>query len=394
MAAERHSEGSRRQGIRAARDLIYRGDIAREIAEFHARANSLLTYEDLCTFTVLAEAPETIRYRNLDVFSCGPWCQGPALLMALQILEHLDLRAMGHNSANYLHALLETLKLVFADREAYFGDPGLVRVPMQGLLHPSYADTRRRAIDPAQAAPDMPAYGQPWGFDPHSQDQEMQPATTGKPAATQQGIWDSDTSYLCVVDAAGNAFSATPSDGIGDAAVIPGLGFPLSHRGTQSWLDPAHASALQPGKRPRLTPNPALVMRNGHPYMPFGCPGGDAQVQGMLQVFLNVVEFGMDAQSAIEAPRVITHSFPNSFWPHVSRPGAATVETRIADHVRSILQAKGHVLEEDGDWSLFTSRVCAITVDAETGVRTGGADPRTSCVCGRLVMVARKLRYL
>lgn len=380
IAAERHSQGNRRNGIRAARDLIYRGEIAREIAEFHAQAGSLLTYEDLCNFTVLVEAPETIRYRDLDVFSCGPWCQGPSLLMALRILEHLDLGAMGHNSAAYLHVLLETLKLVFADREAYFGDPGMVKVPMAGLLHPAYADTRRRAIDPDQAASCMPPFGDPWPFDPHGkgQDDRATQATAGHPMAAPQGAWDSDTSYLCVVDAAGNAFSATPSDGIGGAAVIPGLGFPISHRGTQSWLDPAHASALQPGKRPRLTPNPALVMRHGRPYMPFGCPGGDAQVQGMLQVFLNAVEFGMDAQSAIEAPRVISHSFPNSFWPHISRHGEVTVETRIADHVRSELQGKGHVLEEDGDWSGYVSRVCAITVDAETGVRTGGADPRTT----------------
>ena len=160
--------------------------------------------------------------------------------------------------------------------------------------------------------------------------------------------------------------------------MVPGLGFPISHRGTQSWLDPNHASSLMPGKRPRLTPNPALARRNGRPYMPFGCPGGDAQVQGMLQVFLNTVEFGMDPQSAIEAPRVISHSFPNSFWPHITRDGVVTVETRIAAEVRSALQTKGHILEEDGEWSGMVSRVCAITVDAEAGILTGGADPRTT----------------
>ena len=157
-------------------------------------------------------------------------------------------------------------------------------------------------------------------------------------------------------------FSATPSDGIGGAAVVPGLGFPISHRGTQSWLNPDHASSLVPGKRPRLTPNPALARRNGRPYMPFGCPGGDAQVQGMLQVFLNIVEFGMDPQSAIEAPRVISHSFPNSFWPHIMLDGVVTVETRIAEEARAALRNKGHILEEDGDWSGAVSRVCAITV--------------------------------
>ena len=159
-------------------------------------------------------------------------------------------------------------------------------------------------------------------------------ASSGNSSADRKLPWESDTTYLCVVDGQGNAFSATPSDGVGGAAVVPGLGFPISHRGTQSWLDPDHASSLMPGKRPRLTPNPALALRDGRPYMPFGCPGGDAQVQGMLQVFLNVVEFGMDPQSAIEAPRVITHSFPNSFWPHITREGVVTVETRIAEEAQ------------------------------------------------------------
>ena len=378
--AERNQAGDRAQGIRAARDLVYKGDIAREIAEFHERQGSLLTYEDLADFTVLVEAPETIRYRDLEVNSCGPWCQGPSLLMALSVLEGLDLKAMGHNSGDYLHVLLETLKLVFADRDAYFGDPGFVHVPMQGLLHAEYANQRRQRIDPRQATPSMPPSGDPWPFEPDrhgTPDREVQTAA-GNSGADRKLPWESDTTYLCVVDGQGNAFSATPSDGIGGAAVVPGLGFPISHRGTQSWLDPNHASALMPGKRPRLTPNPALARRNGRPYMPFGCPGGDAQVQGMLQVFLNVVEFGMDPQSAIEAPRVITHSFPNSFWPHIMLDGVVTVETRIADEARAALQDRGHVLEEDGEWSGSVSRVCAITVDSESGILTGGADPRTT----------------
>ncbi len=380
IEAEHRSGGNRRKGIQGARDLIYRGEIAREIAAFHAQAGSLLTYEDLCNFTVLMEAPETIRYQDFDVFSCGPWCQGPSLLMALRILENLELRSMGHNSADYLHVLLETLKLVFADRDAYFGDPGFVRVPMQGLLHPEYAHVRQSQIDRQAAAPRMPACGNPWPFESHPRDPRDHESQSfeGNPNDERKTPWESDTSYLCVVDGEGNAFSATPSDGIGGGAVVPGLGFPISHRGTQSWLDPAHASALQPGKRPRLTPNPALVMQNGQPYMPFGCPGGDAQVQGMLQVFLNVIEFGMDPQTAIEAPRVISHSFPNSFWPHVSLDGEVTVETRIPASVRSDLQGRGHILKEDGDWSGQVSRVCTITVDPKSRLRTGGADPRTT----------------
>ena len=157
---------------------------------------------------------------------------------------------------------------------------------------------------------------------------------------------------------------------------MPGLGFSISARGSQTWLDPDHASGLEPGKRPRLTPNPALVLKDGKPVLPFGCPGGDAQVQGMLQVFLNIVVFEMDPQAAIEAPRAVSHSFPNSFWPHGSRPGEAVVESRVGAEVRKALADWGHKVEDDGPWSRGVSRVCAVLVDLESGMRVGGADPR------------------
>jgi gamma-glutamyltranspeptidase/glutathione hydrolase len=156
------------------------------------------------------------------------------------------------------------------------------------------------------------------------------------------------------------------------------LGFAISGRGYQSWLDAAHASSLQPGKRPRLTPNPALTLKEGKPVMPLGCPGGDAQVQAMLQVFLNIVEFGMAPQDAIEAPRVISHSFPNSFWPHHVRPGEVTAESRWETAVLDELRQRGHVVIDDGEWSSEVARVCTIVVDSATGVRTAGADPRST----------------
>ena len=177
------------------------------------------------------------------------------------------------------------------------------------------------------------------------------------------------------MDADGNTFSATPSDGIFGTPIVPGLGFAVSSRGTQTWLDPQHASRLQPWKRPRLTPNPALALRDGHSFMPFGCPGGDQQVQGMLQVFLNVVEFGLDPQAAIEAPRICSDNFPNSFWPHVYHPGRLNVETRVPAAVRKQLAAWGHKVHADQAWG-GVSRVCAIVVDSESGARSGGADPR------------------
>ncbi|MBI1930756.1 gamma-glutamyltransferase, partial [Candidatus Poribacteria bacterium] len=286
---------------------------------------------------------------------------------------------MGHNSADYLHAIIEGLKLAFADRHAYFGDPDFVQVPMAGLLDGRYAAERREEIAPRSAAPDMPPPGNPWRFhpEPRRENGPFPRLDRLRPQPEHLSEWESDTSYLCVVDAQGNAFSATPSDGIGGTPVVPGLGFPISARGTQTWLDKEHPCCLQPWKRPRLTPNPAMALKDGKPFMPIGCPGGDAQVQGMLQVFLNIVEFGMEPQAAIEAPRAVTHSFPNSFWPHGSQPGEVTVEARVDPQVRGDLRARGHIVRDEQDWG-SVSCVCAITVDSETGTRAGGADPRST----------------
>jgi gamma-glutamyltranspeptidase/glutathione hydrolase len=179
-----------------------------------------------------------------------------------------------------------------------------------------------------------------------------------------------------VVDAEGNAFSATPSDATFDTPVIPGLGFALSSRGQQSWVDPEHTSSLQPGKRPRMTPNPSMVMKDGELFMPFGCPGGDRQAQAMVQVFLNIVEFGMNPQAAIEQPRIWSESFPNSFWPHNYPPGLLCVEGRVPVETRERLAAQGHKIQLELDWAHRSASVCAILVDRENGTLIGGADPR------------------
>lgn len=379
IEAERSTAGHRHAGIQAARDLIYKGEIAQEIADFYRTEGGLLTYDDLASFSVRVEPPEHITYKDYDVYTCGPWCQGPTLNMALKILEGINLKAVGHNSADYLHTVIEALKLAFADRHAYFGDPDFVQIPMAGLLDGGYAAERRAAIDPRQATPDMPSPGNPWPFHPEPR-RKNGPSPTLDPNCSQleyTSEWETDTSYLCVVDEAGNAFSATPSDGVGGTPIIPGLGFPISSRGTQTWLNPEHPCCLEPWKRPRLTPNPAMVLKDGRAFMPIGCPGGDAQVQGMLQVFLNIVEFGMEPQAAIEAPRAVTHSFPNSFWPHGIQPGEVTVEARVDPQVREDLRHRGHIVDDNQEWG-SVSCVCAITVDPETGIRTGGADPRST----------------
>ena len=366
-----HAGQGREVALQAARDYFYRGDIAEEIVQFVQKEGGLLTMEDLAEFSVGVETPPSIDYKGIQVYACGPWCQGPMNLHALKILEGFDLRGMGHNTAAYAHTVLEALKLAFSDRDAYYGDPDFVDVPLEGLISESYAQERRAAIDAGRASPEMPLPGDPW---PH----QGMPARNGQPARPDlvAGGLPADTSYACVVDRWGNAFSATPSDSFGTSPIIPGLGFIASSRGSQTWLDPQHPSALAPGKRPRLTPNPALAMRDGKPLMPFGTPGGDVQPQSMVQLFLNVMEFGMDVQQAVEAPRFSTWSFPNSFWPHAYHPGLVGVEGRIDANVVSELSRLGHKVEV---WDDFTPRMgclCAVDVDHKRGGRSGGADPR------------------
>src|SRR5262245_55993077 len=196
IEAERQAKGDRRAGIRAARDLIYKGEIAREIANFHHEQGSLLTYEDLAAFTVRVEPPEQINYKGYEVYSCGPWCQGPTLLLALKILAGLELKEMGHNSTPYLHVLIEALKLAFADRHAFFGDPDFVQVPMAGLLDDRYAAQRRSAIDARRASPDMPSPGNPWAYHPEVRRQNG-PFPHLEPSRSQperSPAWESDTS--------------------------------------------------------------------------------------------------------------------------------------------------------------------------------------------------------
>jgi gamma-glutamyltranspeptidase/glutathione hydrolase len=198
-------------------------------------------------------------------------------------------------------------------------------------------------------------------------------------AFTPERAWQApelDTSYVCVVDRQGNVFSATPSDGSYNAPVVPGLGIIPSSRGSQNWADPSHASGVAPGKRPRLTPNPAIAMERGKMAMPFGTPGGDVQTQAMLQVFLNVNLFGMDVQEAIEAPRIASYSFPSSFEPHAYHPGRLNLEGRIEKDTGDALARLGHKVEWWPEWTWQAGAVCTILADKQTGVLKGGADPR------------------
>ncbi|HUF85861.1 MAG TPA: gamma-glutamyltransferase family protein [Thermohalobaculum sp.] len=362
--------GSREDGIGAARDAFYKGDIARAIARFHAENGGLLSEADLAGYACREEPTCRIRFAGIEVHSCGPWSQGPALPQSLAILADDDLAGLGHNSPAYIHRVVEALKLAFADRERHYGDPRFVDVPIEALLSPDYARARRKLIDDARAWPEMPPAGDPGTGAAVGESATMPPPASGASPPPH------DTSYVCVVDRWGNAFSATPSDVSRDTPVIPGTGLCPSSRGSQSWANPAHPSSVAPGKRPRLTPNPALALKDGRPFLVFGSPGGDVQTQAMLQVFLNVVVFGMDVQSAVEAPRFASFSFPISFEPHEYHPGRLNLEARLPEETGAALAALGHEIEWWPERTWRAGSVCLIRPDHDAGILHAGADFR------------------
>jgi gamma-glutamyltranspeptidase / glutathione hydrolase len=360
--AEAAAGGTREAGVRAARDEFYRGETAKRIAEFHRTHEGLLTAADLAEFSVEVEPALLGAFGAYDIAVCGFWCQGPVFLQMLNLLDGVDLRALGHNSPAYLHRLVETVKLAFADREAYYGDPHFVDVPAERLLSLDYARARQALVG-ERAWPGAPPAGEV------AERRERAMPIAG-------GSTDSlDTSYVAVVDEHGNAFSATPSDPNVDSPVVAGVGCVVSPRGSQGWLDAAHASVVAPGKRPRLTPAPAMALADGRAVMPFGTPGGDVQQQAMLQVLLNITVFEMPPQQAVEAPRVASRSFPDSFWPHTMAPNKVEAERRLPADTRAALAAMGHDVAEWTDWEWRAGAVMAVKVGPDN-TRWTAADPR------------------
>ncbi len=361
------SKKGRVAGLQAAHDAFYQGDIAKAITDYHAQKGGWLTMQDMGAFRARFEPPVKVHYKNMDVLTCGPWCQGPALGMILKILANDDVKSLGHNTPAYIHLITEAVKLAFADREAYFGDPRFIDVPLDTLLSDTFAAARRKMIDPKRSYPEMPPAGRIEGY------------PRLKPNVPKASIppMSPDTAYCAVIDKEGNTFSATPSDSSYDMELIPGTGFVASGRGSQSWTVPGHPSELAPFKRPRLTPNPAIaILNDGQAVMPFGTPGGDVQTQAMLQVLLNVATFGMDLKSAIEAPRFSSYSYPSSFEPHEYYPNRLAIETRVPQETIDGLKALGHDVLEWPEWTRLAGSVCSVIHDVMHGVYTGAGDPR------------------
>jgi gamma-glutamyltranspeptidase/glutathione hydrolase len=370
-AGLRESSRGREAVIQAALEAFYNGPVAQQAVAFsrahafpdatgeaHTGLHDVDDWAEFGAHGTRVEQPVEVTYRGVQVRKCGPWSQGPVLLQQLKLLEGFDLAELGHNTAEYLHVYLECAKLAFADRERYYGDPAFVEVPVARLLSHAYAAERCRLIDLEQASLEL----RPGSVHPEPVGAPGWPVVTG------------DTTHVDAVDRWGNLFAATPSGGwIGSSPVVEGLGFPLGTRGQMFSLDPEHPNALVPRKRPRTTLSPSLALRDGHGWLAFGTPGGDQQDQWSLQFFLNVVDFGMDLQEALDAPTVHSTHMPGSFYPRAAQPGACRVESRIPAEVRADLESRGHRVQVDGPWS--HGQVTAVAYDP-SGVLSAAASPR------------------
>lgn len=361
------------KAIRAGRDAFYTGSIARRIVEADRAAGGVFTYEDLANYHGRIEKATTTSFHGYDVYKADTWNQGPVLLQTLNILEGIDLRSSGPDSAEYLHQVHESIKLAYADRNAYYGDPAFTSVPLAGLLSKRYAAARRALIEPRASLEQR--VGDPYPFDPGVRP----PATRYVPHA--QGVRSStaagDTTCVDVVDKDGNLFSATPSSGwlLGGAFVAGDTGVPLSNRMQVFDLDPLSPNVLAGGKRPRTTLTPTIVLKDGKPFLAISTPGGDSQDQQVLNVLLQMFVFDKGIQEAIEAPRINSLHPHSSFDNHESEPGVLEIEDRVAQPVRDELAARGHRLKLRGPYGISTG-VVAVGVDPRSGTLRGGADIR------------------
>ncbi len=381
VEAERGALGrgaGRRDAIDAVRDYFYRGPIARAIDAFSREHGGLLRASDLAAYRARLEPSVSTTYHGWTVHKVGFWSQGPAMLEALNILEGFDLKAMGHNSAGAVHIVVEAMKLAFADRDRWYGDPDQVKVPVDELMSKAYAERRRKMIDPERASliirPGGPA------------DLGLGAGAAGSAAAlssTQRGgpslpenRAPLGTTCVNVVDAAGNLWSATPSGAWLPSVIAGDTGIPLSQRMQAFSLAEGHPNRLAPGKRPRYTLTPTLAARPGEePSLAFSTPGLDVQDQTLLQVFLGIADFGLGLQEALEAPRYDSLHLEETFDQHRVRPGELRVEARLGDDVIAELKRRGHVLEILGDWR-HASAPTIVSIDRKAGIVSAAADPR------------------
>jgi gamma-glutamyltranspeptidase/glutathione hydrolase len=376
--------------IDAARAAWYRGFVAEAIDRFvrtqevmdvtGRRNRGLLTADDLARWSASCEDPLSYDYHGVTVLKCGVWSQGPAYLQTLALLKGFDLAAMGPTSAAFLHSVIEAQKLAFADREAWYGDPDFVDVPIAHLLSDGYNDARRKLIGERASMElrpgEVPGRTTPWvdhAAKHRSAASYGSNTGAGEPTVARLGAVGGDTCHVDVIDRHGNMVSATPSGGwLQSSPVIPELGFPLGTRGQMFWLREDHPNGLAPRKRPRTTLSPSLALKDGRPWMAYGTPGGEQQDQWSLAMLLRMLHHGLNIQQAIDCPGFHTEHWPSSFWPRPARPGRVVIEERFGETVAGELRARGHAVELGGPWS--EGRLSAAR--SEAGVLKAGANPR------------------
>ena len=364
--AARDAGKSREQAIDAVRDFFYRGEIAHKIAAFIKQHNGILKYEDMAAFRLKPEEAVSTTYRGFEVYKPGFWSQGPVLLQALNMLEASDLRGLKLNSTEYLHRLVETMKLVYADRDTYYGDPKFAKIPAERLLSKPYAEERRGLIGSRGSFEFRPGtFAGQVRIHPSESEMVRLPIDDALMAA--------DTTCVDAIDKDGVMFAATPSGAWLPSVIVPEIGIPLTQRAQSFLLIKDHPNELAGGKRPRVTLSPTLVTRGGKPYLVMSTPGGDNQDQALLQLFLDVVEFGMDAQEAVEAPRFQTRHLVSSFDNHAMNPGDLLLDERTAANVVAELTARGHKVQSRSKWASGSAPVL-IRMRAN-GVIEAGADP-------------------
>ncbi len=368
---KRNAVHGRHAALMAARDYFYRGPVGRRIGDYMQTHGGLLAAGDLAGWHAKVGAPAKGVYRGYEIYKTGFWAQGPMMIEVLNVLEGYDLKRMGQNSLEYIHTVTEALKLGFADRDRFYGDPNFVRVPTQQLLSKNYAAMRRSLIDQSLAS-----LAQRPG-DPVNMKPLLASATTISYNAPPLPEIEkaNDTTCVNVIDKDGNMFSATPSGAWLPAVVAGDTGVLMGQRLQSALTDPSSPNVVAPGKRPRITLTPTLVLKEGQPFMVLSTPGGDNQDQALLQVLLNVIEFGMNPQEAVEAPRFDTQHYVSSFDNHEFMAGLLNIESRIPADVISRLGARGHKLKIQSDWGTGSSPT-VIMYDSKSGVISGGADPR------------------
>jgi gamma-glutamyltranspeptidase/glutathione hydrolase len=367
---------TREQAIEAGRDAFYKGPIARDMTAAVREAGGVMSEDDLAGYHGKIEEPASAPYRGYTVYKAGFWNQGPSLLQTLRILEGFDLRAMGQGSADALHTTVEAIKLGYAVGDKYYGDPDFVRVRGDVLLSAPYAAARRALIDPRRASKEQrPGDPKVLGMGVEPKGPAKSVASSGIHAGDPKE--PGDTTSIQVADAKGNLFSATPSSGwiLGGAFVAGRTGVPMSNRMQAFHLDPSSPNVLAGGKRPRTTLTPTVVLKEGKPFLAIGTPGGDSQDQQILLVLLNIFDFGMDVQAAIEAPRVNSLHPVSSFDNHRAQPGVLEIEASFPARVIDDLKARGHDLRLRPTNGISTG-VVAAGIDPATGRLRGGADLR------------------